>query len=222
MTARSTTRLGGRNPWARPAPAFLRRLGLALAALSVMACDGRLVPATAPVNRVFDFTFDSDQGTSDFGTLTQSEILGELDLPDDAVVQSLYIERVRLTLSPGAGNEAATATLTFSYEAESFSEGLDITVASLDAEPVDALVASTLRAVESDLRAIISESPGAPGQITIRGDITNIAAAGSRLVLDASLEVRLTVTYVFCEDLGLGPFGPGADCITPDNPFIGN
>ena len=195
-----------------------RLMTLALASIALGACDGRLVPATAPFERTFDFTFDSDDGTTELATLSQSDILGELDIPEDATIESVDIERVRLSLSPGAGNEAATATLTFSYAAQGFSEDLDITVADVDREPVDALIASTLRALESDVLGLLRGF--GPGQITVQGDVSNIAATGSRLVLEASLDVKLTVTYVFCEDLGWGPFGPGADCITPENPII--
>ena len=199
---------------------FHRFLVLALVALCGSACDGRLITATAPFDRTFEFTFDSNDGTTAVATLTESDILGELDLPEDGYIERVDIERVRLSLAPGSANEANTATLTFTYAAGGFTEGLDITLTNIDQEPVDALVESTLRVLESDVLGVLTGT--GPFSITVQGDVTDIASTGSRLVLDADLAVKLTVTYVFCEDLGWGPFGPGADCITPENPIFSN
>lgn len=197
-----------------------RILTLALVAVASTACDGRTVTVTPTFTRTFAFSFDSNNGTTETATLTEDDIIGELDLPADAIISSIDIERVLLTLAPGTGNDASTATLTFSYAAQGFTDDLDITLSAIDQQPVDALVATTLRAMESDVYGLATGT--GPFAITVQGDISNIASTGSRLVLDADLYVRFTLTYTFCEDLGFGPFGPGADCITPDNPLVTN
>ncbi len=191
---------------------------LGLLVVVASGCDGRLVPVTAPFERDFTFTFDSDDGTTEVATLTESDIVGELDIPDDGFIASVAIERVVLALAPGTGNTAASASLTFTYEAQNFTETLDITVANVDGEAVDALVANSLRAVEADVQGL-AEGTG-PSAITVQGDVSNIQAGGARLVLDATLTLRLTITYYDCQDLAFGPFGPGAECITEENPLF--
>lgn len=199
---------------------LVRAGALALVAAVMGACDGKLVPATTEFERTFEFSFDSDESTSDSGALTASEILGELDIPDGANVTFVDIQRVRLSLAPGAGNDATSATLQFSYQAQDFSEALDIMVSSVEDEPVDALVANALRAVEDDVIAIIRNAPGAPFEVRMDADVSSVLAGGSRLVLDATLDVKITVSFEICEEIGFGPFGPGADCITADNPLF--
>ena len=67
-----------------------KRCGAVISALTLVVmlagCDGRLVPVTAEFDRGFGFTFDSSFGTSVQVTLTQSDILGSLDIPDGATV----------------------------------------------------------------------------------------------------------------------------------------
>lgn len=196
----------------RQAKAVGRTALLAALALALGACEGVWVPATAPIDRTLGFTFDSNAGTLESATLDRDELLGDLDISDEALVDAVDIQRVRLTLEEGEGNEAAEFTLTFSYQAANFTESLDLVVADLDGEPVEALIASTLRAVEADILAILAEDPGAPFSITVDGLVSGIEPSAARLVIDATLDVRMTVTTFLCEDIGLGPFGPGAPC----------
>jgi hypothetical protein len=193
-----------------------KRCGAAVCALALavtlVGCDGRVVPVTAEFDRGFGFTFDSSFGTSVQVTLTQSDILGSLDIPDGATVAFVDIQRVRLGVAENPRNEASTTRLRFSYQGEAFTEDLDITVADLEDEPVGALVASTLREVERDVRAILAGDPSAPAEVTMAGEIFDIVAPGSRLVLDVTLSMKATVSYEFCEEIGLGPFGPNAEC----------
>jgi hypothetical protein len=189
---------------------------LTLALVVVAAgCDGRLVPVTAEFDRGFGFTFDSSFGTVVQVTLSQSDILGSLDIPDGATVAFVDIQRVRLGLTENSSNEASTSKLRFSYQGDAFTEDLQITVADLEEEPVEALVAGTLRAVEQDVRAILAGDPTAPAEVTMEGEIFDIVAPGTRLVLNVRLSVKATVSYEFCEEVGLGPFGPDAECTGP-------
>jgi hypothetical protein len=196
-----------------------KAIGRALLAVPLLlvlgGCDGRLVPVTAEFDRAFGFIFDSTLGTSFEVTLTQSEILGSLDIPDDAAVAFVDIQRVRLSLSPAATNEASSATLGFAYQGQPLTEDLQISLAELDDQPLDALVAGTLRSVERDMRAILAGDPAAPAEITMEGEVSDIAAAGDRLVMSVTLRVKATVSYEFCEEVGLGPFGPDAECTVP-------
>jgi len=196
-----------------------RLVTLAAVVFALGACDGRWLVATPQFDRTFDFTFDSNSGLIETASLTRSDILGELDIPDGASVDYVDIQLVSLSLSPGAGNESSAATLRFDYLAQGFSGDVDITVTDIASEPIDDLVASALRAVEDDLKAMLRNDPGAPSQVTFEGQISNIAPAASRLVLDATLELKLTTTWYDCVELGFGPFGPDANCFTSGSPF---
>ncbi|MDH3204979.1 MAG: hypothetical protein OEO79_00125 [Gemmatimonadota bacterium] len=196
-----------------------RLVTFAAAAVAMGACDGRWLFATAEFDRTFDFTFDSNSGLIETASLTRSDVEGDLDIPDDARLDFVDIQRVSLSLSPGTGNESSAATLRFVYLAQGFSGDVDITVTDIASEPIDDLVASALRAVEGDLKAMLENDPGAPAQVTFEGQISNVAPSASRLVLDATLEVKMTATYATCVEIGFLGFGATAECISSGSPF---
>ncbi len=199
-----------------------RRKGLVAALLVALplaaACEGVLVPITATFEDAFDFTFDSDQGTTEVASVSAAEIRDALDVDEaDAVFVGFSIQQFELSLAPGAGNEATSATLRFSYQAQGFTGDVDITVSALDGDPIEDLLAAGVAAMRNDFEAILAQAPGAPASITVSGSVLNIQPAGARLVLDVTVEVRATATYETCQEIGFGPVGPGEECIVvPD------
>jgi hypothetical protein len=195
---------------------------LLLAVPLASACDGRLVPVTATYDDTFDFSFDSDQSTSEVASISEAEIEDAFDVdPADAVFVGFSIQQFEISLAPGAGNEATSATLRFSYAAQNFTGDIDITVADLDSAPIESLLAAGVTALRNDFEAILANDPGAPGVITVTGAVLNIQPASARLVLDASVTVTATATYETCQETGFGPVGPDSECVAIPEGFGG-
>lgn len=210
MRAHPSYRTSGRPSWRSIARSVAI---LPLFAVLFASCEGRLLRFVIPFLRDFTFQIDSNNSTTDVGTLTRADILGELDIPDDATVEAVDIQSVRLGLSPGAGNTAVTATITFSYAGQMIARVINAPIVALDSGPVDELVASAVNALRSDFEAMLQGS--GPASMTITASVSNISPSGARLVLDAALQVRISLQYADCVDINLlGVVGPEQECQT--------
>jgi hypothetical protein len=188
----------------------VRRIAGVVVTLPLLTgCEGKLVPLTATFSDTFDFTFDSNSGTSDIASLSADEITDAFDVDDDdAFFDRFDVQLLELTLRPGAGNAATSATLRFSYGAQNVTGDLPITVANLDDQPILNLNTAGITALRNAFEAILAGSPGAPSSVTVTGQVLNIQPPSARLVLDATVAVTATATFMTCQTLGLGPLGP--------------
>jgi hypothetical protein len=194
-------------------------LGCISAAAILGGCDGKEVSVTLHFTRDFNFAIDTDVGEHYFAQALRNVLLGGLNIPSDADVQSVHLESIQLIAQPADANTASEVGVLVEYSKQSetpqaFTSTILVPLVALYSAPLDNLTQSVVNAMRSDVEAMLLGSPGAPDFVTLEIDVRSSIPSDARVRMNATVKVNFTVVYTICKDLSVAGIGAGgADCV---------
>ena len=178
-----------------------------IAALALTACVDRILNISLFAVRDWEYNIDTNSSLSEEDFLTRGDVLGELDIDDDADVTNVEIQSVQLLLGAFPGNTATSANVEIVYDpdnaAPSTLANIQIPISAsgeADTIAVNTLVAAVVNNVEDDFELMLTQS-GGPTQMLFRATVTARSPTGSRLLIGAMVRVRLTIDFIDCVSL---------------------
>jgi hypothetical protein len=196
----------------------LGRIILALAVFGSASCDGYQIHYVIPFERVFPFDLDSQQSLAASATLTRSQIVGAIRIPEGATVTSVSLERMSLSVGAAAGNAATGATFGLQYDELPDPPGPDVFANNI-VIPVGAPVETSLGITspglagrfDSNLRDMLIQ--GSPSSISVILLTTSRTPSNARLHNSGFVLIKGSVNVAQCADLpGIG-IGPEPNCV---------
>ena len=189
-------------------------LPLALGLFVFSSCETKQFEVQT--NTSFDLAFlIDDNGTFDSQEIvTESDILGIADLPDDAVITNIEIAanprpRIRVIPLDQQGNQATDLDISGYLEDSNgqqnlfSSESISVAVDGNDAsfENINSLVANGFQAFRDKLNDYVDLVSIEDFVVGIQGTAT---PTGAQIRALATLRVTLTITYVECVEVPMG------------------
>jgi hypothetical protein len=179
----------------------------ALSLMSLAGCDGYYDTYTIDLGeRVFNFNLDTQQSTSSTATLSRSDILGSLDLSDDATIHTVSIESVDYLINAGANNAATQGSFAVQYDElpgppgpEAFAANFNIPIGQGSEQPLSQLSASAVARFSSNFRSMLLTS--SPSSVSVTLLSVGRTPATARLHITGYVKIRGSVTVTDCVEL---------------------
>lgn len=196
-----------------------RRLVAALAILGSAGCDGYQSYPTLEFNRTFPFDIDSQQSLVTAATLTRSQILGSLDIPDEAEVQRVDLEFAMLKLDPAAGNSATQATFGTQYDElpdppgpTTFANNIAVGVTPGVEQNLTFAAPEAVLRFAQNVKDMLTR--GSPSSISVILQTVSRTPATARLHVTGYVRVTGTITYYICAKVpAFGISSPEPSCV---------
>ena len=186
--------------------------------LSFGGCEKKMFEFTGGLNETNVYTIDEITGAfSESRTITASEILSELDVPDDARIKTVDVEALSLRVTLREENEASVLNVSGSV-VEQGGQSYMFQDHALPLEGVvgtdtpwvglNALISTCIGRLHGKLEGFSRGLDSQSFQISVSG---SSSTPGQRVALDLHLRVKIAITYEECVDVMKGPVG-GRDC----------
>jgi hypothetical protein len=187
-------------------------LAVLIALPLVTGCKKQLYHMTGTLNIAESFAVnDADGNYQNIGTINPADVNAELDIPDNAVIRSVEIETVYLTVHLQPSNQADNIQASASVRVLGGTYVPAFTNISVPlvegTHDITALSVQAVAILKSQLQAVLMHV-GTPGPIDVNLQLT---ANRAPVIADIDLVVRGTVNYDTCVDLPTW-FSEGEDC----------
>lgn len=171
-------------------------VAVALSLLFMLGCETRTFQYVTTLDRTLEFTVDQEGAFSETYTIYAGDFNDELDLPDDAVVQGVYIEAFSIASQQLPGNEASQVLLDCYGGADEklFADELAVAVeVSYNYKTMKRLLEDGVNAIRDDLEGFVRTST--PSSIVFRAEGDSYPVAGERIHATIRIGVTITVGY---------------------------
>jgi hypothetical protein len=186
-------------------------LAVLLALPLVTGCKKQLYHMTGTLNIAEAFAVNADRNYQNIGTINPLDVNAELDIPDNAVIRSVEIETVYLTVHLQPGNEADNFLASASVRPQGGTYVPAFTNVNIPLEEgthdITVLSTQAVAILKAQLQAVLMHV-GTPGPIDVNLQLT---ANQAPVIADIDVVVRGTVNYDTCVELPTW-FSEGEDC----------
>ncbi|MDN5217004.1 hypothetical protein QQ020_33345 [Fulvivirgaceae bacterium BMA12] len=186
--------------------------------ISLSGCEKRRFEFVVDVDHAKVFVVDETGPFTKSGTITEQDILSELDIPDDATVTKVDIKTLVVLLEPDAegGNEATSITLAANIKESGNTEPLfdgslysipvpfeDVNIPFVGKVSAQRLVDRGVAKLRGKINGYLNHLDDGSFEIEINGD----AGTDKRLRVLIGVEFVATVTYEECIETVFGAGG---------------
>ena len=187
--------------------------------ISLGSCEKRKFEFVADIEYVQVFLIDETGPFTKSGTITEQDVLSQLDIPDDATITEVDIKTLAVIMEPDyeGGNDAGSVRLAASIKESGSTEALfdgslynlpipleDVNLPIVGKVGAQRLIDEGVAKLRRKINGYLTELDGGSFDIEIEGD----AGAGKRLRVLIGVEFVATVTYEECIET---VFGAGGD-----------
>ncbi|MBN2347843.1 MAG: hypothetical protein JXJ22_03345 [Bacteroidales bacterium] len=177
------------------------------------SCEKRKFEFDLSLNLEETYIVDHTGNFSESQTITRSDVMDALSIPENAEIESVSIESIAISIQVLNDNEASALLVSGMAQLGNGSpqifNNFPISLVGVDIPfvGINSLIADGVEGIKDKIEGYIKGTDSAPFSIEISGDSS--PTAGQRVHVQILIQVKGNVKYTNCEDAL--PF-MGADC----------